>query len=58
MDFIVGLPPSTKIGGNTPYNALLVIVDRYTKVAKYIPYQDTIDALELAQLFLKNWYLD
>jgi hypothetical protein len=58
MDFIVGLPPSTETGGNTPYNALLVIVDRYTKVAKYIPCQDTIDAPELAQLFLKNWYPD
>jgi len=37
MDFIVGLPLSIETGGSTAYNALLVIVDCYTKAVKYIP---------------------
>jgi hypothetical protein len=52
----MGLLSNVEIGGNVAYNALLVIVDRYSKVVKYILYQDTVDALGLAWLFLKNWY--
>ena len=54
MDFVIGLSPSVETAGEIPYNALLVIVDRYSKVVKYIPCQDTIQAPRLAWLFLKN----
>ena len=34
MDFIIDLPPS-KLGEKV-YDAVLVVVDRYTKVSKYL----------------------
>ena len=33
------------------YNAILVIVDRFTKIVRYIPTTTTIDAAELADVF-------
>ena len=33
-------------------------MDRYTKVVKYILCRKTIDALELAKVFFKNWVKD
>ena len=35
-------------------NSILVIVDRYTKVVKYIPCKKTINALELARIFFRH----
>ncbi len=35
MDFITGLPDSLWRG--TVYDAILVIVDRYTKMSYYVP---------------------
>ena len=58
MDFIVDLPPSMGPGDNKAYDAILVILDRYTKVVKYIACRKTIDALELARLFVKHWFPD
>ena len=50
MDFIVGLPPSSRRG--RAYDAILVIIDRYTKMARYFPTTSTIDAPDLAELFI------
>ena len=50
MDFIMGLPPCNA-GISTAYDAILVVVDKYTKMAKYIPVQKTIDAATLANIF-------
>ena len=36
------------------YNAILIIVDRYTKMAIFLPVQDTIDAVEIAELLYKE----
>ncbi len=58
MDFITDLPPSRDPLTGTVYNSVLVIVDRYTKVSRYIPCNKTIDALELAQLFTRYWVKD
>ena len=52
MDFITGLPPS--LVGPSVYDAILVIVDRFTKMAKYLPATKTITAVELAELFFKE----
>jgi hypothetical protein len=49
MDFITGLPPSKNLNGGEDYDLILVIVDRFSKMARYIPYYKTINALELAQ---------
>ena len=50
MDFIMGLPAS-KHGGQT-YDAILVVVDAYTKYALYLPCWKDIRAPGLAQLMI------
>jgi hypothetical protein len=49
IDFITGLPPSKNLNGGEDYDLILVVVDRFSKMARYIPCHKTIDALELAQ---------
>ena len=49
MDFITGLPPS-KLRGSVS-NAILVFVDRFTKLALYLPTTKDIDSPGLADLF-------
>src|ERR1700722_1024730 len=56
MDFIIGLPP-TKIKTKEVANAILVIVNRYTKFLGYFTVIITIIAAELADLFLEQWLL-
>ena len=46
MDFIEQLPPSEG------FTAILVIIDRLSKQALFIPTHDTITSTELAKLFL------
>ena len=58
IDFIVNLPPSIELGQTKVYDAILVVVDRYTKVVKYIPCCKTIDVLELAKVFIKHQFKD
>src|SRR5437773_11095509 len=50
MDMIVRLPPSADSKGNA-YDAILVIVNRFTKMAKYFPIREMIAAPQLAELF-------
>ena len=52
MDFITQLPIS-QIGAEE-YNAILTIVDRYTKMAIFLPVQDTINAAGMAELLHKE----
>ena len=58
MDFITDLPPSTNTTTDVVYDSLLVIVDRYTKVAKYILCYKTTIVEELVELFIKQWIKD
>jgi transposase InsO family protein len=58
MDFITDLPPSIDKTTGVEYDSILVVVDRYTKVSKYIPCKKTTSAEDLADLFLKNWFKD
>jgi hypothetical protein len=52
MDFITHLPESHG------HNAILVIVDRLTKMKHFIACKGTCDAEEVAHLFLKHvWKL-
>lgn len=48
MDFIVELPASNN------FNSILVVVDRLTKMAHFIPCTSSISAPETANLFLSN----
>ncbi len=43
LDLIVSLPESQKSNEGKKYNSILVIVDRFSKMAQYIPVRDTID---------------
>ena len=48
MDFIEGLPKSNQ------FSAILVVVDRFTKYAHFIPLSHPYNAPKIAQLFLHN----
>ena len=50
MDFITSLPPSRHRGA--VYNSILVIINRYTKIALYRPVTKKIDAVGLAELYI------
>ena len=52
MDFITDLPPSK--GRGKAYDCILVVIDRYTKMARYVPTKKTIDAAQLADVFLSK----
>jgi hypothetical protein len=52
LNFITQLPTSHI--GTTKYNAILVVVDRYTKMAKFIPTTTNLAAPEFTALFHKN----
>lgn len=49
MDFIEGLPMSQ---GKT---AIMVVVDRYSKFAHFVPLQHPFTAPKVAQLFFDNF---
>ena len=51
MDFIIGLPLSKFY--NKVYNTILIVVNRYIKIARYILYIKKIFALELTKYFLE-----
>ena len=53
IDFIIGLPP-TKIRTREVANAILVIINRYTKFLGYFAVLIIITAAELADLFLER----
>ncbi|MBW0587392.1 hypothetical protein O181_127107, partial [Austropuccinia psidii MF-1] len=48
MDFITQLPLSNS------FDAILVIVDRFSKMAVFMPTMSSITSLDLAHLFIKN----
>jgi hypothetical protein len=52
MDFITGLPPVRRNG--VVYDAIVVVVDRFTKMARYIPTTTTLKAAELADIFVNE----
>jgi hypothetical protein len=54
MDFIVGLPKSRRRPRGRPYNAILVVVNQYTKMAQYFKCRDTIDAAGLAEIIARK----
>ena len=55
MDFIVGLSPSKH--WSKAYNSILVIMDRYTKMACYVVVRSGIDAPGLAAVFVQKFIL-
>ena len=54
MDFVTGLPP----GGPNNYNAVLVVVDRFSKRARFLACHKENNALDVALLFWNNIIYD
>jgi hypothetical protein len=57
VDFIVGLPVSHQKRHAKPRNAILVVVDWYTKQARYFLCHDTLDIVGLAEIITKKLML-
>jgi len=53
LDFITDLPPLIEPLTQATYNLILVIVDRLTKYAYYLPYLKAANAEDLAYTFLR-----
>ena len=53
LDFVVKLPLSKDPWTKIEYDSILVIMDRLTKYAYYVPYKESSTATDLAQVFLQ-----
>jgi hypothetical protein len=49
MDFITGLPTSTKQN-----DTIMVVVDKLSKSAQFIPVKLTCKVIDIAQVFMKE----
>jgi Integrase core domain len=52
IDFIVALPPAVR--RRKAYNALLVVVDRFSKMVQYIAYLKEIDAPDMGDRLIET----
>ena len=52
MDFITGLPTSTKQN-----DAIMVVVDKLSRYAHFIPVKSTCKAIDITQVFVKDIYI-
>ncbi len=57
MDFIVGLPESYRKHHAKLYKAILDVMDRYTKLARYFPCHNLLDAIGLAEILTRKLVL-
>ena len=52
MDFVTQLLVLRDPVTNYTYNSIFVVVDRFTKAAKFVPFQHSYTAEQLARVFL------
>ena len=50
MDFVMPLPTSTR-----GYDAIFTIVDRFSRMVRFIPCHSDLTAADTARLFFENW---
>jgi hypothetical protein len=55
LNFIVGLPPSKR--RRDVYNVVLVVVYRYSKIVRFIPYYNTVGVYELGAILVDEIFL-
>jgi hypothetical protein len=53
IDFITGLPPYKNPAGGPDFNTILIVINRYSKMAKYITYYKTVNSPELTKIIWK-----
>ncbi len=53
MHFVTGLPKSKDLGG-VEYDSTLVIIDRFIKMVYFKPILTTLDACQLAKVFIEE----
>jgi hypothetical protein len=54
MDFIIGLPPYKNPAGGPNFNAILIVINRYSKIARYITYYKIVNSPELARIIWEH----
>ena len=54
VDFITDLPKSKEPAGQNIYDSILVVVDRFTKMAHYVPTVKSLKAKDFALLMLRE----
>jgi hypothetical protein len=54
LDFITKLPLSKKLMTGVMYDSIIVVTDRLTKYAYFIPYLESFLAEDLAYMFYKH----
>jgi hypothetical protein len=50
MDFVMPLP-MTKRG----YDGIFTVVDRFSRLVRFVPCKSTCNAADVAQIFFDNW---
>jgi hypothetical protein len=50
MDFITGLPPYKNLARGLNFDAILIVIDRYSKITRYITCYKTVNSPELAKI--------
>jgi hypothetical protein len=53
LDFVTKLPPFKKLMTGVIYDFIIVVTDRFTKYAYFIPYLKSFLAEDLAYMFYK-----